>query len=375
MVSKRKKIAMVVPKYGFVGGGEKFVSELAERLADRPGCRIHVFANKWLASSKDIIFHKVPVIFFPKWLTTISFAFFFGLKAAKMDFDLVHGHDRIFNPDLVTLHSIPHHMWVKDIRQKHRFSLFDRGTCWTEKQMFSSKRCRRFLPVSQLVKEKTLEVFPLEEDKIRVIHPGVDVKRFQPGNLNNRLAIRQEFEISTQDLLILFVGMNFEVKGLDQLLFAVARLKSVHHKNNVKVLVVGKGNQTKYQALAGDLGIGTQIKFAGVRTDIEKIYQSADILVMLSKLDTFGMVVSEAMATALPVIVSDTVGAKDLIVQGGNGFVVNREDVALISSKIAFLFDKNNRLEMGRKAYETALKNTWAKTARKVSEIYEEILG
>jgi UDP-glucose:(heptosyl)LPS alpha-1,3-glucosyltransferase len=375
MTSDLKKIAVVVPKYGLVGGGEHFVFELTERLANIPGYEIHVFSNKWRSESDHITFHKIPIITFPKWLTSISFAYLANRKIAKMDFDLIHSHDRIFRSNIVTLHSIPHRTWIREIRQKRWLSLFDHGTSWTEKQMYQYSGCQMFLPVSNLVKIKLLETFQMDEQKIRVIHPGVDVKRFQPANQYNRQEIRDAFGISESDLLILFVGMNFEVKGLDSLLSAIALLKSEYDNDQVKVLVIGKGNTKKYKTLAHKLGIGKQLIFSGVRNDIEKIYPAGDILVMLSKFDTFGMVVTEAMAASLPVIISENVGAKDLVIQGENGFVVDREDIDMISSKINFLLNKQKRFEMGEKALHTALNNTWEQMTLKVLNVYEALLA
>lgn len=374
MTSNLKKIAVVAPKYGLVGGGERFVFELTERLANIPGYEIHVFSNKWRSKSDHITFHKIPIITFPKWLTSISFAYLANRKIAKMDFDLIHSHDRVFKSNVVTLHSIPHRTWVRDIRQKRRLSLFDLGTSWTDKKMYTCSNCQMFLPVSNLVKIKVLETFQIDEQNIRVIHPGVDVERFQPVNPNDRKEIRHAFGISEADFLILFVGMNFEVKGLDSLLSAIALLKSDYDNDQVKVLVVGKGDTKKYKALAHKLGIGKQLIFSGVRNDIEKIYPTGDILVMLSKFDTFGMVVTEAMAASLPVIISETVGAKDLVTQGENGFVVDREDIEMISSKINLMRNKEKRLEMGKKAYNTALNQTWEKMTQEVIKVYEEFL-
>lgn len=374
MASNRKKIAVVVPKYGLIGGGERFVFELTERMANIPYYDIHVFSNKWRSKSDHITFHKIPIITFPKWLTSISFAYLANRKIAKMNFDMIHSHDRIFKSNIITLHSIPHRTWVKEIRQKRWMSFFDHGTSWTEKQMYKYSGCQMFLPVSSLVKIKVLETFQIDERKIRVIHPGVDKVRFQPANPSHRQETRHEFGMSESDLIILFIGMNFEVKGLDSLLSAIALLKSEYDNDQVKVLIVGKGNQKKYKALAHKLGIGNQIIFSGVRNDIERIYQAGDILVMLSKFDTFGMVVTEAMAASLPVIISDNVGAKDLIIEGENGFVVNREDIETISSKINLMLNQEKRLEMGKKAHHTALDNTWEKMTLKVLNVYETLL-
>ena len=76
MGSTVRKVAVVIPKYGLVGGGEKYAFEVTERIAATDRYKIHVFANKWRTQSDRLTFHKVPIITFPKFLTTVSFAWF-----------------------------------------------------------------------------------------------------------------------------------------------------------------------------------------------------------------------------------------------------------------------------------------------------------
>ncbi len=368
-----KKIAVVVPKYGLVGGGEQFVSELTERLASNPRYDIHVFANKWCSRSRNITFHKVPIITFPKWLTTISFAYFANKKTASMRFDLIHAHDRVFKADVCSVHFIPHRVWIEEIRKKKNFSLFDRATCWVEKKMFSKGGCRVFLPVSHLAEQKMLEVYDIAPEKIQVVHPGVDTEKFKPCDLETRLAIRKEFGVKENDFLILFVSMNFELKGLDFLLAALSRLREDGGGDHLKLLVVGKGNIKKYQDISRRLGIGENVIFAGVRHDMERVYQAGDLLVLLSSFDTFGMVVTEAMASGLPVLVSDTVGAKDLVNDGENGFVVNRNNVEELCSKIIDMFNKEARIAMSRNVRGTIQDYTWDRVAYYVLDLYDNI--
>lgn len=374
MDSKQKKIAVVVPKYGLVGGGELFVSELTERLADNPDYDMHVFANQWRRQSDKVTFHKVPIITFPKWMTTISFAYFADRKIAAMDFDLVHTHDRIFKADVCTVHFIPHRIWVHEIRGKKRLSLFDRATCWVERRFFESGNCRVFMPVSNLAKEKMLEEYHVGQDKIHVVHPGVDVGKFKRDAAVRR-EVRKEFGIQETDVLVLFVGMNFELKGLDHLLQAVALTNKEGSKSAIKVLVAGKGDVKKYESMANRLGIGSRVLFAGVCSDIARIYQAGDILALLSDFDTFGMVITEAMAAGLPVIVSDRVGAKDLVRNGENGFVVDKEDTQGIIDKIEYFFQDSIE---EKKIYKTVMDvirgKSWNNTALTISRRYEDIL-
>jgi UDP-glucose:(heptosyl)LPS alpha-1,3-glucosyltransferase len=105
------------------------------------------------------------------------------------------------------------------------------------------------------------------------------------------------------------------------------------------------------------------------------MYLSADMYAMLSTFDAFGMTVLEAMAASLPVIISHNVGAKDLIQEGINGFIVNREDIDAISQRILLLLDKEKRASMGLHAHKVAENNNWDILANNVQELYKKILS
>ena len=370
------RVAVVVPKYGLVGGGEHFARELTERVAMDCRYDIHVFANKWIPQSDRITFHKVPIITFPKFLTTISFAFFANRKIAQTDFDIIHTHERIFRAHIYTMHGVPHPFWVKKVRRKRR-SLFDFATSWVEGKLVESGGCRIFLPVSGLAEETFLQEFHIDRAKVQIVHPGVNLDTFlKPDRNRCRQEIRKRFNIDENDTVILFVSMNFELKGLDNLLAAMAVTKSEHPSEKLRLLVIGKGNQTKYGRLAESLGIGGDVIFGGVwESDIEQVYLAADIFAMLSRFDTFGMAVLEAMSASLPVIITKNVGAKDLVEDGVNGFIVDRDDIPAISGTIGFLLGAGNREKMGQKASLVAAQNTWDRAAERLLDIYQRVAG
>ena len=376
MTETPKKIAVVIPKYGLVGGAERFAFELTERLSLNKKYDFHVFANKWQSNSDRITFHKVPIIRFPRFLTTISFAWFANQKISKMNFDLVHTHDRIFDANIFTMHGIPHRIWVHEIRKKY-ISLFDRATCWVEKYLINNTKCKIFLPVSNLTKEKFIQEYKIAPEKIQVIHPGVDIARSKKLDRERcRREIREQFEICPSDIVILFVSMNFEIKGLDYVMAAVGKAKASYPSQNIKLFVIGKGDYKKYGAFAQKIGIKDNIIFAGVHKEtLEQIYLASDIFMMLSRFDTFGMTVLEAMASSLPVIISSNVGAKDLVMEGINGFVIeNTGNADQISNKIGFMLNEENRRRMAKEAHNTALSNRWDAVAKRVEDIYEEML-
>ena len=373
------KIAVVVPKYGLVGGAEHVVSELTERIALSSEYEIHVFANKWLQLSDRVKFHKVPVIAFPKFLTTISFAYFARKKIAEMEFDLIHAHDRIFDADIFTMHGIPHRIWVEEVRKK-RMSLFDYGTAWVERCLVENRRCKKFIAVSTLTKEKFLKQYStVDPERVAVIHPGIDTNRIKNlDRLSCRREIMQQFHIESTDKIILFVSMNFNIKGLDFLIRALSRLKIRHPSERFKLLVVGKGNEKKYGSMAEDLGIKDHVIFTGImpRERLERIYVASDIFSMLSRFDTFGMAALEAMAASLPVIISASVGARDLVREGENGFVV--EDAAqpeTVAERIKIMLQNDMRDRMGHEARITAGKYSWDMAVAETQAVYEEILA
>ena len=371
-----QKIAVVIPKYGLLGGAEQFVAELTDRLVTPTGYDFHVYANRWEKSSAPLTFHHVPIFSFPKFLTTLSFAYFTQRGVSRGNFSLVHSHERIFAADIFTLHGIPHRYWVHHIRRKE-MSLYDLATALVEKKLVYEGNCKKFVAVSSLTREIFLQEYPIDPGLVDVIHPGVDLQDYaQQDKAFVRQGIRRELGIDSADPVILFASMNFEIKGLDDVLLALAKLKAQNRK--FKLVVAGKGNIKKYTRMAKESRILSDVMFTGPINKEKMIgmYLACDLYVMLSKFDTFGMVVLEAMAAGLPVIISSNVGAQDLVQEGENGFIINdTSDSDYIAAKIALLCDENIRRPMGEKAYQTATQNTWDRVVAKYQELYAGIIA
>ena len=372
-----RKIAVVVPKYGLVGGGERFASEITERLARNENYEIHVFANKWIAHSDRIKFHKIPIIRFPRFLGPLVFAWFVQRKISRMNFDLVHTHHWIFHADIYSAHGVPHAGWVRNVR-KSTPSLYDLAVIAIERQLMKNGGSSWFLPVSSIAMEAFRREYITLPGQWQIVHPGVDVARFSsPDRDICRTEIRRRYGMGADDLLILFVGMNFEVKGLDAIITAVSKARSARPGENIRLLVVGRGNQNKYRKMAQSLGIAEAVTFAGTQVEgLERYYRAADIFIMLSIFDTFGMVVLEAMAAGLPVIVSPNVGAKDLVEVGINGFILSApQDADAAADHIVRLADDARREAMGAAAAQTAAMHDWKRLAEKMGILYQRIIS
>jgi UDP-glucose:(heptosyl)LPS alpha-1,3-glucosyltransferase len=213
--------------------------------------------------------------------------------------------------------------------------------------------------------------------KWQVVHPGVNVARFStPDRAACRAEIRGRYGIGASDTLLLFVGMNFEVKGLETIIEALAKARMARPEANIRLLVVGRGNEGKYRKMAQALGIADAVTFAGTQVEgLERYYRAADVFVMLSAFDTFGMVVLEAMAAGLPVIVSPNVGAKDLVEEGVNGFVLpTPQGVDAAAGSIVRMTDDTTRHAMGAAAAQTAAMHDWERLAEKMENLYQAVL-
>jgi UDP-glucose:(heptosyl)LPS alpha-1,3-glucosyltransferase len=375
--AQRRKIAVVIPKYGLVGGAEGFSAELTERIAGNPRFDCHVFANRWAASSDRVTFHRVPFFRFPRSLSAPAFAWFAGRQiAAAGPFDLIHTHDRIFAADVYTMHGIPHRWWIRQVRQK-RLSLYDRALARVDDRLVLGGGCRQFLAVSGLAREVFLSEYPVDARQVRVVHPGIDMAPYERHDRDTcRREIRGRYGIDAADTLILFVSMNFAVKGLDHCLRGLACLRRREPAARVRLLVAGRGDEKGYARLARDLGLGDAVVFAGAvaRETLPAFYLAGDLYAMLSRFDTFGMVVLEAMAAGLPVLVGGRVGAKDLVREGENGFVVgDPEDGEAVAERLGAMLRPEARAEMGRQALRTARANTWEAAVAQVLEAYEEV--
>jgi UDP-glucose:(heptosyl)LPS alpha-1,3-glucosyltransferase len=312
---------------------------------------------------------------FPRVARQVSFALFSKRKLESQHFDIVHSHDRIFQMDILTMHGIPHQAWVRKARRK-RPGLFDRSMAWVEKKGLGGPSVPMVLPVSSLAKEELVQVYDIPGSKIRVINPGIAVDRFAWfDQAACRKEVRHRFGLSHDDVVLLFVGMNFEIKRLELVVKGLAHwARRGEADTKLKLLVVGKGKQEPYLAIAREAGIAQRVVFAGVTDEVEPFYLASDIFAMPSWFDTFGLAVLEAMAAGLPVIISDKVGAKDLIRTGIEGFVLSADSSPSdFSEKLSVLRAESTRTEMGRNAKRVALQQSWEKVSQEVAALYRRL--
>jgi UDP-glucose:(heptosyl)LPS alpha-1,3-glucosyltransferase len=195
--------------------------------------------------------------------------------------------------------------------------------------------------------------YRIPAEHVHVVHNAVDTVEYTPAR---RLALRDEMRtrwaIPADALCLLFLGHNFRLKGLWQMLAVLPRLRDLGRP--VHLLVAGKGTgepqRRKARRLVQALGLERQVTFAGdVRPSLHA-HAAADALLHLSWHDSFGFVSLEAMASGLPVVTTPYVGAAELIVDGESGLIVDPARDDAILAAIRRLADDGLRARIGAAA-------------------------
>jgi len=167
---------------------------------------------------------------------------------------------------------------------------------------------------------------------------------------------------------VLFVGSGFARKGLATAIEAFAAFAD----RGSRLLVLGKGDASTYQALASRLGIGERVVWLGARADPERWYAGADIVVLPSRYEPFGNVHLEALASGLPVVASARAGGSEVITEGINGAVVEPTDARAITFALE-RFRGQPSGEVMQAARRSAEPYTYVAQVRGFAQIYGRV--
>lgn len=227
-----------------------------------------------------------------------------------------------------------------------------------------------------------LWLYGADDERIRIIPPGVDLERFHPVP---RPEARAYTGIAEDTRLLLFVGRLEPLKGLDTLLEAVSiainKVPALH--NTLRLAIIGGADpdnpeMQRLTALGDELGITAQVDFLGARgqDDLPYYYAAAEAVVMPSHYESFGMVALEAMACGTPVVASEVGGLAYLVQDGVTGLhFPYREPDALAERLVSILTDEEARQSMAAQAAAYARSYSWQHITRAILDLYEEALS
>ena len=171
--------------------------------------------------------------------------------------------------------------------------------------------------------------------------------------------------------LALFAGdIRLPRKNLDTVLRALVHVPGVH------LAVVGTTKGSPYIPLAAALGIADRVHFLGYRRDMAQIMRAVDVFVFPSRYEPFGIVVLEAMATALPVITAETVGAAQIITPQCGVVLSDPNDEKAMSQAMRDLLANPAQCKaMGQAARAIAERQNWLRMAQAYWELYADFTG
>jgi UDP-glucose:(heptosyl)LPS alpha-1,3-glucosyltransferase len=193
-----------------------------------------------------------------------------------------------------------------------------------ERRQYDQERTARYVAVSQMVRRHLEEFHRVPKHRIHVLPNAIDVRRVdvsQPGAV--RCGFRNRRGFVPSDIVGLFVGHNFALKGLRPLIAALATRRRLHPSGRpIHLLVCGSGNSAPYARMANRLGLADHVHFLGFYPDIRDTYWSSDFFVQPTYYDPCSLVALEALACGLPVITTEQNGASELMSDGKHGFVL-----------------------------------------------------
>ncbi len=374
------------------GGLGRHVRKLSESLV-RDGAEVHVLTRGGggLPAEEErhgVIVHRVREPPYPKdidafvgWVAAMNADMRdLGIeRCERLEFDLVHSHDwlvasaaerlarRSGRPWLTTIHATEfgrHQGWVQTYPQSHIHG--------AERAMV--RRADRVITCSRYMRSHVATVFGVPPTRITVIPNGIDPSDLEPV-VDDLAGLRAKYA-APHERLVLLVGRLVYEKGFHLALDALAPV--IKRRLGVRFVVAGTGtaeNELKRQARS--LGLAAHGSFLGWVGDdmLHSLYRVADLCIVPSIYEPFGLVALEAMASGCLCVVADTGGLREVVPDDGTvGLRFPSRDSAALGAVVGqVLMDDRARARLISEAREHVLGFDWAAVARRTREVYAEL--
>lgn len=386
------RIATVSPFVDKQHGTERAVAELIERLAVDHHDDVDLYSQRVadVCHRNDggetsgrggrIRWHRVaavpgPLLLgFPGWL---------WLNRRARDRQIARSGEKpdvIFSPgintldaDVILVHAVFHRLAelqsardLAGLRGLHR-KLYYKLLCQLEREIYGNPRVM-LAAVSRHTAEQLKKYFA--RDDVTIVPNGVDSEQFSPAaSASLRETARAQRHVPPQEIVLLLIGNDWRNKGLAALLAALASCKDLP----LRLLVVGKDEQTPFRALAAAAGIAGRVEFSAPVSDVRPLYAAADILVAPSLEDSFNLPVLEAMACGLPVVVSPNAGVSEWLTNGFDALLLqDPENATELADSIRVLSTSRElRKTLAENARATASKFSWDEHAAQIRSLME----
>jgi D-inositol-3-phosphate glycosyltransferase len=333
---------------------------------------------------------KELAAYLPEFVTGIQeFA-----QSKGISYDLIHSHywmSGVAAMDLKKAWGVP------NIHMFHTLGLMKNRVAQSPQEMEGEYRIDGERQVMQaadrIVAATTAEfaqllwLYQADENKIVIIPPGVDIRRFYPIPPDEA---KEYIGVPPCGHMLLFVGRIEPLKGLDVLLDAICIMQQDEwtKENPVCLAVIGGDpdendevsdnlEMSRIKALAEKAGLSELVTFLGKKSQesLPYYYSAAEAVVVPSHYESFGMVALEAMACGTPVVASQVGGLAYLVQDGLTGYTVPVDEPAELASRLTTLLqDTHLRDQMGKRAEQVAQEYAWEKIANRLLTVYESLV-
>lgn len=328
-------MTLVAHRVAKVGGMERAFAELAEGLLAR-GYEVRVISRECDLSAHPNL-RKVS-LYSPNRPFLLAYPLFLvrgSLAIRRHRRGLVHvlGAIVLNSADVATVQFCHHGFDTADAlarsRSQSRFSRFNALAAhllsiMAERFVYGGARVRWLIPAANGVAREVTAHFPGFRGKQTIIPNGVDRASFKPAP-DAAAKVRASLAVGEDELLCAFVGGDWERKGLRFAIEALAR------SPGWRLMVVGDGPVGRYAALTHELGVETRVDFVGHQRETSAYFSAADAFVLPTAYEAFPLVMLEAAASGVPVLVTRTNGAEEFIDEGINGYFIERDGVQIAS--------------------------------------------
>jgi len=286
--------------------------------------------------------------------------------AATEEFDVIHAHDWLSTKAAIAAKEVSGKPMVLHIHN----TVYDRGAgnpCPEEYEIEREgmHKADKIITVSQWTKNKVVEHYDIPASKVEVVHNGIDFDDYD--------AVEMISHLKKTNKIVLFLGRITIQKGPDY--FIDAAKKVLEKEKDVMFVFSGSGDMERQMIeKAASLGISDRVLFAGFTRGKErdKMYQMADVFVMPSVSEPFGLVPLEAMYYGTPCVISKQSGVAEVT---KHCFKVDFWDINEMANKIVSLLRypplHDEMVSNGKREVKTL---TWEKAASKCINIYNELL-
>lgn len=365
--------------YPTFGGSGVVATELGKALASN-GHEIHFITYSQPARldffSENLYYHEVAVAQYPLF----DFSPYESALASKLvdvvrfeKLDLLHVHYAIPHASVAYLAKqilATYDIYIPVVTTLHGtdITLVGKDKSFNPVVTFSINHSNGVTAVSENLRQQTLESFEITRD-VRVIPNFIDFSRFHNKN-------RQHFKraIAPEDERIIIHTSNFrKVKNTQDVIRIFQKVNEVIPS---KLLMVGDGPERRNtEELARQLEVSQNVRFLGKQDAIEEILSVADLFLMPSSSESFGLAALEAMACHVPVVSSNTGGLPELNVHGVSGFLSNISDIEDMAKHAIYILEDCDRLQVFKDAaFARAKEFDLSKILPLYESYYEEVI-